>query len=72
MFEKYIHGVYEHVFQKFEENLRKEIVKMSAVKKVNADLILLNKMPFNKLSIDLDKAEIFTIFTKSPFFKLTS
>lgn len=72
MFEKYIHGVYEHVFQKFEENLRKEIVKMSAVKKVNADLILLNKMPFNKLSIDLDKAEIFTIFTKSPFPKLTS
>ena len=40
MFEKYIHGVYEHVFQKFEENLREEIVKMSAVKKVNADLNL--------------------------------
>lgn len=30
----------EHVYRRFEDNLRKEIIKILAEKKVNADLTL--------------------------------
>lgn len=36
----YMYGMNEHVYRKFEDNLRKEIVKILAEKKVNADLTL--------------------------------
>lgn len=61
-----IHGMYKNVSQKFEEYLRNEIDKVLAVLKID-DLILKNKMPFNKLSIDYKKTKIFSIFTKYLF-----